>query len=50
MGDITGEKVLIGNFSDLISAQNQASIDEISHYSVEQLSNNGIDYSIIFIC
>jgi hypothetical protein len=51
-GDIHGDKVLYADspYPDLASAKAQAAADGIAHYSVELLSDNGIDMTVVFIC
>lgn len=47
-GCIDGPKTLQGSYGDLVSAQNQATEDNVQHYSVEK--NDGSEnFTVVFI-
>lgn len=47
-GDIGGDKYLQGSYSDISSAQSQATTDGVQHYSIEQNDGSG-RYTVVFI-
>lgn len=51
-GDINGDKQLyVGSpFDSVESAQDQATLDNVSHYSIELISNDEDKAETVFIC